>query len=189
MKSFKFIIVGLILVTIGFAALFVVEMAKTPKLIEQKHERENIIGEAQSAKKKLEKFKSDSNELKDADDYVKKMVLADEASALAAIREMSLLAEKDGLKGLEIRYVNPDSGAQPGDVGAGSDLPRSMGLVRSKVVFVSAQFESDFVSLLKYLKDIYALKAASSVEQVAISRDEKIMPLQRMRLSLALYIY
>jgi len=192
MKSFKFIIAGFVLVTIGFSSLFVLEIMKKPKLIEQKHEREQIISDAQAAKKKLEKIHKEGNELKDADDYVKKMVVADEASALAAIKDISLLAEKNGLEGLELYYVNPDSPgatAQAGGVAINTDLSHSMGLIKAKAVFVSARFKSDYASVLNYLKDIYALQTAFSVEQISISRDEKIMPLQSVQLLLALYIY
>jgi hypothetical protein len=62
-------------------------------------------------------------------------------------------------------------------------------LAKSKAIFVSIKFKSGFGSLLNYLKDVYALKTVFSVEQVSISRDEKIMPLQNIYLLLALYMY
>jgi hypothetical protein len=191
MKSFKFIILGLILATVGFFSLFIFEMGKTPKLIDQKHDREHIIDEAKSAKKKLEKLRKDNAELKAADNYVKKMILADESSVLTAIKEISLLAEKDGFADPEFYYINTDSPATITQAGVAVDydLARSMGLMKAKAVFVSIKFKSGFASLLNYLKDVYALKTVFSVEQISISRDEKIMPLQNISLLLALYMY
>jgi hypothetical protein len=166
-------------------------MGKTPKLIDQKHDREHIIDEAKSAKKKLEKLRKDNAELKAADNYVKKMILADESSVLTAIKEISLLAEKDGFADPEFYYINTDSPATITQAGVAVDydLARSMGLMKAKAVFVSIKFKSGFASLLNYLKDVYALKTVFSVEQISISRDEKIMPLQNISLLLALYMY
>jgi len=192
MKSFKIIISGLILITIAFSGLFFLEMGKTPKLTEQKHEREHIIDEAKSAKKKLEKLRKDSAELRDADNYVKKMILPDEAAVLTAIKEISLLAEKDGFASPEFYYINTDNPAtvtQAGSINLDYDLARTMGLTKSKAIFVSIKCKSGFSSLLNYLKDVYALKTVFSVEQILISRDEKIMPMQSIYLLLALYMY
>jgi len=192
MKSFKLIIAGIVLAIVVFFTLFILEMAKTPKLAEQKHEHEKIISEAKVAKKKLEKFRKDITELNNLDSYVKTMVLPDEAAVLGVIKEASLLAGKDGLKDPEIYYINPDrpaSAMQGGSINLNADLARSMGLAKSKAVFVSLKFKGGFVSLLNYLKDVYALKAAFSVEKVSIDRDDAILPLQNMYLLLALYMY
>jgi hypothetical protein len=192
MKSFKFIAAGIILAIVCFFSLFILEMTKTPKLAEQKHERERVISEAKAAKKKLEKFRKNNTDLENTDKYVKKMVLADETAVLAAIREISILARENGLKDSELNYINPDNPATMGQAGGADinpDLARTMGLTKAKAVFVVAKFKSDFASLLNYLKDVYALKTVFSVEQISISRDEKIMPLQDIYLLLAVYMY
>ena len=192
MKSFKFIVIGFVLAIAGFSTLFVFEMAKTPKLTEQKHERERLISEAKAAKKKLEKLQRESKELTDVDSYVKTLVLADETAVLSAIKEISLLAEKDGLRDLELYYLNPDRPSMlPNSGGANfnPDTARNMGLTKAKAVFISMRFKSDFTALLNYLKDVYRLKTAFSVEQISIRRDTAIMPLQDIHLLLAVYMY
>jgi len=190
-KSFKLIILGLILAVTTFLGLFIWEMAKAPKLIEEKSEREHLIHEARAARRKLEKIRLEICELKTTEDYVRQLIIPDDAAAILTIKEISRLAQTNGLKDLEFNYIPQDSTnklpASGGSVTLG--LAQAMGLAKAKAVYVSAQFKSDFNSLLKYLKDLYGMKAVSSIEMVAITRDQAIMPLQKMSLLLALYMY
>jgi len=192
MRWFKFMFTGLVLLAIAFFAMFIAEMSRAPSLERKKEHKEKIILDAAVAKKKLETLRKEIDRLASASLYVKKMILADDSAAMEAIKDISRLAVKNGLKDVDIFYSDQNNDgvlAQAGALVLDKDLARTFGLRKARPVFMAIRFEGDYGSLLAFAGDIYDMKTVFSLEQVSIERDDAIMPLQRIFILAAAYMY
>jgi len=187
MKSFKFIIIGIILAIISFFALMFIQMRESVTLEKTREEKQKVIMEASAAKKKLAKMERDLNELKEASQFVKKMILPDDAAVLSFMRDISICVGNNALKKLEFAY-SPNF-KPPAGVLVNSDLGRAYGLKNSKASFIAMNFEGDYVSFGNFMKDLYSFKTVVSVENISIKRDSAIMPRQKIFLVIAVYMY
>ena len=192
MRWFKWALIAAVLMTVLFFLLFILELTRTPKLAAQKSEKEKIIIEAAQSKKKLEKIRRDIDELENAAQYVKGMVLTDEAAALSAIKTISSLAARNGLKDVEIYYSSKGDYAVVAPAGAlasGVNLAKAFGLQKAKPILIGLKFEGSYSSLVRLIEDLYNMQAVLSLEQLSITRSEGIMPLQKMFILVAAYMY
>ncbi len=187
MKGFNFIIGGALLLVAIFGALFLRETAYTKALKAEKEEKQKVILEATTAKRKLEKLQTELKELKEASTYVKKMILADDAAVLVAIKDLSRLAAKNGFKNIEFSYVNPAAGK--GSAAELTDPAHAFGLKKAKPVFVVANFDASYSALAAFLKSVYDKKVVFSLERLSIKRSAQIIPRQNVSLLLAVYMY
>lgn len=187
MKGLNFIIAGVFIAVLVFFLLMLGQMRHTVQLQSERVEKQKVILEASTARKKLAKLEKDLNDLKTTADFVKKMVLPDDASVLGVIKEMSKIVSRYGAKNVQFSYKPKFN--LPSGVPANNDLAKNYGLKKSRAAFIAADFESEYTALEEFLKDIYALKTAISVERVSIARNENIIPRQKVSLVLAVYIY
>jgi hypothetical protein len=187
MKGLKLIIILVNIVALVFFIFTFQQMKQTKKLEALRQEKQKVILDASTAKKKLAKLTKELEDLREAAKFSKKMILSDESGVLDAVRELSRLATSNRLQKVEFAYVtNYDmlSGAN-----INTDLSRSYGLKNAKAVFISVNLEVEYKFLEVFLKEVYALKTTLSVEHLAITREDGLLPRQKVFLVLAAYMY
>ncbi len=210
MKNFKIAgsIIGLLFVL--FFSLFIFELNKYFRFKKEKIEKTEKVQAARAAEKEWEKLQTKIIEMDLKASQIKKRIPYDEKKPLELIKQISLLGARFKIKNLEFIYKGGKKGQASSSSSTTSDLssannansgfsspgtenissPAFSGAAAEiKMHVIEVNFESEFMPLTSFLKEILTLDRLISIEKIKIQRQEPIRSHQKVNMDIITYTF
>ncbi len=198
MKIFKFLFCLLCLVVIVLAVLFFLAFQKHDKYSSDVRLKRQQVAEAASYKQEAMQLSRTLEEIRRDSGLLSKKIPFHETQPLATIKELTVLARQRRL--VNVSFICPDRTASGQSqitsspaVAAGSPFaaPASPSAASGEInpLEFSMTCECDFRQLLGFLEDISSLERLVSVRSIRVSRNQTIIPKQKVTFELTSYTF
>jgi hypothetical protein len=182
MKSFKIIIIILCAVSCGLFVLLTLEVRHGASL---KGANAEIVEHMKDIKKKSKDYnrmKNDFNRFQDEVAALNARIPQDEFVPLKLIKALSILANQEKLRKIEIVYDDkPRQAASSQETRADS--------ARIASLYITMNFEAEFGSVLSFLKRAGEIGRLITIESINVVRADDVSPRQRIKLVLVTYTF
>lgn len=197
MKSFKLILIIIGIFIAVFSTLLVLEVRTFSGLKEAIAEKSSRIAEAKKTQKESTELEQEVLKLQQEVKEVEYKIPKGEVKPLRLFEEITLLAYKQGMKNVSFTSGEEEDGEAPlesagapeefdEDYSAAPGAPNS---IQVKPLVFTMECESEYQTLLTFLKELFAMERIVTVESVRVERVQDLIPRQKVTLKLTTYTF
>ncbi len=206
--------VGGVLILFVATALLVHTSMVRRRLSSELKELEDKIASAYGAKNDVDTFERTRAEVTRRDEAFSRAIPINEKRPLAFVKELTRLADELGAQNFSVSMKTPKAASPPTQAGSApaaaatseATPPQSQAASTTQqpmaekqigdqstsaemftLMPIQLEFELEFSHLLTFLKRLRSLERLTTLEGLKISRDQKLLPRQKISLTINLY--
>jgi len=182
MRSFKIIIMVICAVSCGLFVLLALEVRHGSSLKADEASTAERLKDIRKKRKDYDRLKNEFKKFQDDVAALNAHIPQDEFVPLRLIKALSILANQEKLRKIEIVYDD-----KPRQVASIEETRADSARIAS--LYIIMNFEAEFGSFLSFLRRAAEIDRLITIESISVVRADDTLPRQRIKLVLATYTF